>query len=158
MALRGIPEKAARRLVREEVPDFELSKVTAEPLLAHSVREAMRVLGAGADKVSVNSPALERPALIAELAEAFGVQCVVVGIDSLRDADGQWVHARIDDCDASLAAPVVDSAPSCRENAPTCRAITAPNGAGVAPPIGASPSSAPTKGTNGSTSSQARCG
>ncbi len=55
-----------------------------------SVDEARAVLHAGADKVSVNSPALERPALIDELAEAFGVQCVVVGIDSLRDADGQW--------------------------------------------------------------------
>jgi cyclase len=55
-----------------------------------SVEEARGVLHAGADKVSVNTPALERPALIAELAEAFGVQCVVVGIDSLRDADGEW--------------------------------------------------------------------
>jgi cyclase len=48
------------------------------------------VLHAGADKVSVNTPALDRPTLIDELAEAFGVQCVVVGIDSLRDADGEW--------------------------------------------------------------------
>ncbi|MBP1475791.1 imidazole glycerol phosphate synthase subunit HisF [Frateuria sp. MAH-13] len=55
-----------------------------------SVEDARAVLHAGADKVSINSPALERPALIAELADAFGVQCVVVGIDSLRDADGQW--------------------------------------------------------------------
>jgi cyclase len=55
-----------------------------------SVEEARAVLHAGADKISVNSPALERPALIDELAAAFGVQCVVVGIDSLRDADGQW--------------------------------------------------------------------
>lgn len=55
-----------------------------------SVEDARDVLHAGADKVSVNSPALERPALVAELAEAFGVQCVVVGIDSLRDADGEW--------------------------------------------------------------------
>ena len=55
-----------------------------------SVEEARAVLHAGADKVSINSPALERPDLIAELAEAFGVQCVVVGIDSLRDGDGQW--------------------------------------------------------------------
>ena len=54
------------------------------------VEQARAVLGAGADKISVNSPALERPALVAELAEAFGVQCVVVGVDSLRDADGQW--------------------------------------------------------------------
>jgi cyclase len=55
-----------------------------------SVDEARGVLYAGADKISVNSPALERPELIDELAAAFGVQCVVVGIDSLRDADGQW--------------------------------------------------------------------
>lgn len=58
-----------------------------------SVEEARAVLHAGADKISVNSPALERPALIDELARAFGVQCVVVGIDSLRDEDGQW-HVR----------------------------------------------------------------
>lgn len=55
-----------------------------------SVDDARRVLHAGADKVSVNTPALERPELIDALAAAFGVQCVVVGIDSLRDADGQW--------------------------------------------------------------------
>ena len=55
-----------------------------------SVDDARGVLHAGADKVSINSPALERPELIAELADALGVQCVVVGIDSLRDADGEW--------------------------------------------------------------------
>ena len=55
-----------------------------------TVDEARDVLLAGADKVSVNTPALERPGLLDELAAAFGVQCVVVGIDSLRDADGQW--------------------------------------------------------------------
>ena len=55
-----------------------------------SVDDARAVLHAGADKVSVNTPALDRPALVAELADAFGVQCVVVGIDSLRDDDGQW--------------------------------------------------------------------
>jgi cyclase len=55
-----------------------------------SVEDARAVLAAGADKVSVNSPALERPSLIAELASAFGQQCVVVGVDSMRDADGEW--------------------------------------------------------------------
>jgi cyclase len=53
------------------------------------VDTAARCLGAGADKISVNSPALERPELIAELAEAFGRQCVVLGIDSRREADGK---------------------------------------------------------------------
>lgn len=55
-----------------------------------SVEDARAVLHAGADKISINTPALERPALIAELADAFGVQCVVVGIDSVREADGEW--------------------------------------------------------------------
>ncbi len=55
-----------------------------------SVEDARAVLHAGADKVSINSPALADPSLITRLADAFGVQCVVVGIDSLRDADGQW--------------------------------------------------------------------
>ena len=43
-----------------------------------SVEDAQAVLDAGADKVSVNSAALERPELISELAEVFGSQCVVV--------------------------------------------------------------------------------
>ena len=55
-----------------------------------SVEDARAVLRAGADKISINTPALERPALVSELADAFGVQCVVVGIDSLRENDGRW--------------------------------------------------------------------
>lgn len=55
-----------------------------------SVETARAVLHAGADKISINTPALERPALIRELADAFGVQCVVVGVDSTREADGVW--------------------------------------------------------------------
>ena len=47
------------------------------------------VLSAGADKLSINSPALRRPALLAELAAAFGRQCVVLGIDSEIAADGR---------------------------------------------------------------------
>ena len=55
-----------------------------------SVERARAVLHAGADKVSVNTPALLRPPLIDELGAAFGSQCVVAGIDSQRDADSQW--------------------------------------------------------------------
>ncbi|WP_368565019.1 imidazole glycerol phosphate synthase subunit HisF [Pseudoxanthomonas sp. UTMC 1351] len=55
-----------------------------------SVETARAVLYAGADKISINTPALARPELISELAHAFGVQCVVVGVDSVREADGQW--------------------------------------------------------------------
>ncbi len=49
-----------------------------------SVDDAAAVLAAGADKVSINSPALARPALIDELAIRFGSQCVVIGMD-VRD-------------------------------------------------------------------------
>jgi len=52
-----------------------------------SAAAAEQVLAAGADKVSVNTPALEDPDLIDELARRFGSQCVVVGIDS-RLQDG----------------------------------------------------------------------
>jgi cyclase len=54
-----------------------------------SVADAEAILGAGADRVSVNSPALEDPGLIDSLAARFGSQCVVVGVDSQRvAADG----------------------------------------------------------------------
>jgi imidazole glycerol-phosphate synthase subunit HisF len=49
-----------------------------------SVRDADELLSAGADKVSVNSAALERPELVSELAEALGSQAVVVAIDAER--------------------------------------------------------------------------
>jgi len=53
-----------------------------------SVADAETVLNLGPDKVSINSPALERPGLIDELVRRFGSQCVVIGIDSLeRDGD-----------------------------------------------------------------------
>jgi cyclase len=47
-----------------------------------TVAEAEEVLAAGAEKISVNSPALENPELIDALSERFGAQCVVIGIDS----------------------------------------------------------------------------
>lgn len=58
-----------------------------------SVESARRVLYAGADKISVNSPALGRPELVSELAETFGSQCVVAGVDSIRTASGYRVRA-----------------------------------------------------------------
>ncbi len=47
--------------------------------------DAARTLEYGADKVSINSPALANPELITELADKFGVQCIVIGIDSYFD-------------------------------------------------------------------------
>lgn len=54
-----------------------------------SVADAEEVLRHGADKISVNSPALANPSLITALAKRFGSQCVVVGIDS-RAEDGLY--------------------------------------------------------------------
>jgi cyclase len=53
-----------------------------------SVDDARRLLRAGADKVSVNTSAVERPELISELAAEFGTQCVVVAIDARRRPEG----------------------------------------------------------------------
>ena len=54
-----------------------------------SLADAEEVLNMGADKISINSPALENPPLITELAKRFGSQCVVVGVDS-HEQDGAW--------------------------------------------------------------------
>src|SRR6266550_2839368 len=53
-----------------------------------SVDDARRLLAAGADKVSVNTPAVQRPALLSELAAEFGSQCVVLAIDARRTGNG----------------------------------------------------------------------
>jgi cyclase len=53
--------------------------------------EAAACLECGADKVSINSPALERPGLIEELARDFGSQCVVLGVDSFEANGDYWV-------------------------------------------------------------------
>ena len=57
-----------------------------------TVEAAGARLAAGADKISINSPALLRPDLVNELSDAFGVQCIVVGIDSF--ADGGTYHVK----------------------------------------------------------------
>jgi len=54
-----------------------------------TVEDGRRVLNGGADKISINSPALENPELIATMAYAFGSQAVVVGVDSRRE-NGDW--------------------------------------------------------------------
>jgi len=57
-----------------------------------SVADAEAVLNAGAEKISVNSPALAEPALIDRLAHRFGSQCVVVGVDSQTVGDDYLVY------------------------------------------------------------------
>lgn len=60
-----------------------------------SVEDARRLLRAGADKVSVNTAAVERPELITEIAEEFGSQCVVVAIDARRRTGEGEVSAEV---------------------------------------------------------------
>jgi len=55
-----------------------------------TLAQAIACLEHGADKISINSPALARPQLITEIAEVAGAQCVVVGVDS-RNIGGEWM-------------------------------------------------------------------
>lgn len=72
----------------------EIARVLDIPLAVaggiRTVEQAIACLEHGADKVSINSPALERPELIEEIARVAGSQCVVVGVDS-RAAEGVWM-------------------------------------------------------------------
>jgi cyclase len=69
-----------------------------------SVEDAENVLNLGADKISVNSPALERPELIDELVRRFGSQCIVIGIDTLKHAEDYHVYQYTGDPTRSRAA------------------------------------------------------
>ncbi len=53
-----------------------------------AVEDARRLLRAGADKISINTSAVENPALLSDAADAFGSQCVVVAIDAKARPDG----------------------------------------------------------------------
>jgi cyclase len=55
-----------------------------------SLDDIRTLLRAGADKVSLNTAAIERPAVIEEAAHAFGSQCIVVAIDAKSSGDGTW--------------------------------------------------------------------
>ncbi len=55
-----------------------------------SVEDARALLLAGADKVAVNSAAVKRPEVVAEIAKKFGSQCVVASVDARRTEDGKW--------------------------------------------------------------------
>ena len=69
-----------------------------------SIADAEAVLNRGADKISVNTPALADPDIINRLADRFGSQCVVVGIDSRRSTDDWVVHQFTGDPDKSREA------------------------------------------------------
>jgi len=69
-----------------------------------SVADAEDVLNRGADKISINSPALANPHLISELAKRFGSQCVVIGIDSRAENSDYYVYQYTGDPDKTTAA------------------------------------------------------
>lgn len=81
-------EVVARRWIDDIARDLDIPLCVAGGI--RSLAHAAAVLDAGADKVSVNSPALARPALVDELVAEFGSQCIVVGVDSRRDGDSVW--------------------------------------------------------------------
>jgi len=58
-----------------------------------SVQAAERVLSQGADKISINTPALENPDLIDAMVKAFGSQCVVIGVDSIAEGETWTVRS-----------------------------------------------------------------
>ena len=57
-----------------------------------TTEDAREILQRGAEKISINSPALENPSLISNLAQEFGVQCIVVGVDSMELDDDYIVY------------------------------------------------------------------
>lgn len=63
------------------------------------LKDAEKVLHAGADKISINTPALNDPSLINQMAKVFGSQCVVIGIDSLQQGDHYHVYQYTGDPD-----------------------------------------------------------
>lgn len=67
-----------------------------------SYQQAKALLNAGADKISLNSPALERPTLINELSQIFGKQCIVIGIDSQWVDDDYYVYQYTGDINKTL--------------------------------------------------------
>jgi imidazole glycerol-phosphate synthase subunit HisF len=91
--------REGRSTERLEAAIARIAGVCFMPLTAgggvRTIEDVRRVLLAGADKIAINTAAVERPALIAEVAESFGSQCVVIAIDVRRGADGRgqvWTH------------------------------------------------------------------
>jgi cyclase len=68
------------------------------------VADAEEVLNKGADKISINSPAIANPNLISELARRFGSQCVVIGVDSREEHGNYFVYQYTGDPDKTKPA------------------------------------------------------
>ncbi|MGN9410449.1 HisA/HisF-related TIM barrel protein, partial [Enterococcus faecium] len=55
-----------------------------------SIEDVYTLLQNGADKISVNTSAFKKPSLVAALAKEFGSQCIVLAIDTKKEADNNW--------------------------------------------------------------------
>jgi cyclase len=110
----GDPVAMARRYAEDGADELVFLDIEAAPqgratlvdLMARTAREVFipftvgggirdvdtirALLRAGADKVSIQTAAVERPPLISEGARAFGSQCIVIAIDASRISDGRW--------------------------------------------------------------------
>lgn len=80
-------ERISRAWVSEVAKNISIPFCVAGGI--KSEEDAKELLASGADKISINSPALNSPSLISTLAKSFGTQCVVVGIDSFRDENNE---------------------------------------------------------------------
>lgn len=77
---------------------IDLVRATAERIFVpltvgggiRSIDDIQALLRAGADKVCINTAAVQRPAFITEAAQRFGTQCIVVAVETIRGSDGTW--------------------------------------------------------------------
>jgi cyclase len=75
-------------LLRQAAEDIFIPLTVAGGI--RSVDDAARLLRCGADKVAVNTAAIARPALIGEIAQRFGSQCMVLSVEAKQTAPGRW--------------------------------------------------------------------
>lgn len=73
-----------------------------------AVDDAVKILRAGADKVAINTAATKRPALITELAERFGSQCIVLSVEAMKRRDGDGWEVYTDNGREKTGLDVVD--------------------------------------------------
>ena len=110
----GDPVEIARRYDREGADELTFLDITASsdqrdlilPIIeavasevfipltvgggVREVNDVRRLLNAGADKVSINTTAVNNPQMVADAASRFGSQCIVVAIDAKANAEGRW--------------------------------------------------------------------
>lgn len=79
-------ERISRAWVSEVAKHINIPFCVAGGIASEA--DAQELLASGADKISINSPALREPQLISRLAKSFGTQCIVVGVDSYKDEKG----------------------------------------------------------------------